>query len=136
MEKKNASSRRKAVKAPNKTAAAAASKQQRSTSTKVQKQKTVTIHYYRFHQDYEDWGVHLWDTGENVIDPAVATEWTEPLLFDAEDQFGRKVTIPLKNGYGKLGFLIHKGEEKDPGNDMEFKPNSKKHQVWLVQGNP
>lgn len=104
--------------------------------TKKQKEKSVVIHYHRYDKDYEDWGIHLWDGGEHVIDDTIETEWEAPLLFEDEDSLWKKVTIFLKNGYGKFGFLVHKGEEKDPGVDMEFIPNSRKKNVWLVQGIP
>lgn len=103
---------------------------------KVSKEKSVVIHYHRYDKDYDNWGVHLWDTGENIIDNTTETQWDAPLAFEEEDKTWKKVTISLKNGYGTFGFLIHKGEEKDPGVDMEFTSNSRKKSVWIVQGIP
>ena len=59
------------------------------------------VHYQRADGDYGDhttgdfndmWGLHLW--GE-AIDPAEATDWTNPKPFLGEDEYGRFAWIEL-----------------------------------------
>ena len=61
-------------------------------------------------------------------------EWTNPVLFDQESEWGKykdiKV-IDIKNG---LNFIPHKGDTKDIDADRTL-PNSGETEFWLVEGN-
>ena len=75
-------------------------------------QDVATIHYFRPDGDYTDWGLHAWDGA------AVAVEWGAPLPPTGEDDFGVYWEVPIKPDAARLGLIVHKGEEKDPGPDL------------------
>ncbi len=79
----------------------------------------VTIHYQRDDGQYEGWGLHLWG---DAIDPAAGTEWATPKAFDGIDEVGAYWTVPIVNSDAPVNFIIHKGDEKDPGPDQSFNP--------------
>jgi pullulanase-type alpha-1,6-glucosidase len=80
----------------------------------------ATIRYYRPDGVYGDWGLHLWG---DAIDPSEATEWTNPKPIDGTDDFGAFWSILLQDPSQPLNFIIHRGDDKDPGPDESFTPN-------------
>ena len=91
----------------------------------------VTIHYQRADGQYDGWGLHLW--GE-AIDPSEATEWTTPKAADGVDDFGAYWTVDIINADLPVNFIIHKGDEKDPGPDQSFVGADQAH-AYVVSGN-
>ena len=72
----------------------------------------ATIHFHRPGGDYEGWGLHVWDGA------AEETQWAEALPPTGTDDFGVFWEVPLRADATSLGFIIHRGDEKDPGPDM------------------
>jgi pullulanase-type alpha-1,6-glucosidase len=98
-------------------------------SSQATAQGYATIRYHRDDGDYGDytsddfndfWGLHLW--GE-AIDPTEGTDWTSPKKADGIDDYGAFWTVLLQNPSAELNFIIHRGDEKDPGPDESFTPN-------------
>jgi pullulanase-type alpha-1,6-glucosidase len=91
----------------------------------------VTVHYYRPDGDYVDWGLHLW--GE-AIDPAEVTDWSSPKPPTGIDDYGLYWDVSIVNPSLAVNFIIHRGDEKDPGPDQSFIPQEDAS-VWIVSGN-
>ena len=87
----------------------------------------MTIRYHRDDADYgtpsDDfttfWGLHLWG---DAIDPAEGTDWTSPKQPDGIDDFGAFWTVDIVDASQPVNFIIHRGDEKDPGPDESFVP--------------
>lgn len=92
-------------------------------------QDVATIHYHRPDGAYADWGLHVWG------DAAQETEWTAPLPPTGEDEFGLFWEVALKPDAKELGFIVHKGEQKDPGPDMALDLTQSK-QAWVISRTP
>ncbi len=101
----------------------------------------VIIHYHRPAGDYGDWGssdfndfwgLHLWG---NALHPdEYNAGWDQPRKFSGMDDFGAFVAMRLVDENEPVNFIIHRGNEKDPGDlDRSFDP-SVAREVWLVQG--
>ena len=90
-------------------------------------QETATIHYFRPDGDYAGWGLHAWDGA------AVTVEWGAPLEPTGEDDFGIYWEAPIKADATRLGFIVHKGDEKDPGPDM-FLDLTQFKAAWVISG--
>jgi hypothetical protein len=72
----------------------------------------VTIHYQRPDGDYTDWGLHLWG---DAIAPSEVTDWAAPKPPTTIDDFGASWTVAIQNTDSPVNFIIHRGDEKDPG---------------------
>ncbi len=92
----------------------------------------VTIHYQRPDGDYTDWGLHLWG---DAIDPSEVTEWTSPKPPTGVDDFGAYWTVAVQNTDGPVNFIVHRGDEKDPGPDQSFDP-ARSASAWVQSGDP
>jgi pullulanase len=92
-------------------------------------QDSATIHYYNPDGDYADWGLHVWE------DAASPTDWASPLPPTGEDDFGIYWEAPLKPDAVTLGLIVHRGDEKDPGNDM-FLDLTAATEAWIISGDP
>jgi glycosidase len=96
------------------------------------------IHYNRPAGDYGDhttgdfWGLHLWG---NAIDPSEATDWTAPMPFLGEDEYGRFAFVKLADDTLPVNFIVHRGDTKDPVDspDRSFVPSATP-EIWLRQG--
>ncbi|GGJ26651.1 pullulanase-type alpha-1,6-glucosidase [Deinococcus roseus] len=93
----------------------------------AQPEGTLRINYNRPDAVYEGWGLHLWE------DAAVSVEWGKPFAQTGITDYGAFWDVPLKNDAAKVGFIVHKGDDKDPGPDMMW-DKSLPRQVWLVSG--
>jgi pullulanase-type alpha-1,6-glucosidase len=87
----------------------------------------AVVHYNRPDGNYAGWGVHFWED----IDETVTWETPRPLA--GEDDFGRFAWVKLAANPDKVGFIVHQGDTKDPGPDMEFNP-SLTPEVWVNSG--
>ncbi len=100
-------------------------------------ENVATIHYHRDDGDYGDpssadyndfWGLHVW-TGA-----ATPTDWTDPVRAAEEDVFGAVYDVPLADGADQLAYIIHRGDEKDPGPDQFLSFESSGNEVWQLTG--
>ncbi|MCC6458018.1 MAG: pullulanase-type alpha-1,6-glucosidase [Caldilineaceae bacterium] len=91
----------------------------------------VNIHYHRDDGNYTDWGLHLWGDG---ISEDVVTEWASPRPPDGSDAYGIFWQVPIEDATLPLNFIIHKGDEKDPGPDQSLIPQETAA-VWIQSGN-
>ena len=105
----------------------------------------VILFYKRADGKYTGWGVHLFPK-----DPAGAdwTTWAAPYAYEGIDpQYGAyfRITLPPNAGYSAnpaalatfpnvLGFIIHNGDEKDPGPDQEVRIAEDGNMVYVVSG--
>ena len=88
---------------------------------------TARIHYHRPRADYDGWGTHQWDGA------LTETPWGSPAPPTGRDDFGPYWDVPLKPGATRLGIIVHKGDQKDPGIDM-FLDLAKQKEAWIVSG--
>ncbi len=85
---------------------------------------TLTIHYHRADAVYTGWGIHLWDAIEMPVESGryivggVEYSWSDPLLPTGVDDWGVLWEIPIVYPDEQLGFIIHNGDNKDPGPDQ------------------
>jgi pullulanase len=94
------------------------------------------LHYHRPAGDYGDytsenyadfWGLHTWGGAD---DPG----WTTPRLPVAFDTFGLVFEVPLHPGAAEMGYILHRGDEKDPGPDQFLNFAEHGYEVWQLQG--
>lgn len=88
------------------------------------------IHYHRADGNYDEWGLHVWDGSADVID------WHTPLKPDGSDDFGIYFTVALAEDAPGLGYIIHKGDEKDLLNDQFLNFDMHGYEVWVDQNTP
>jgi pullulanase len=111
-------------------AVAATPSQPRSEVSEALEPGHARIHYHRPGGDYfNGWGLHVW---EDSAEPGVT--WTNPLLPTGGERYGVYWDVALKPGAKKLGFIVHKGDVKDPGPDMFLMLEELGREVWLVSG--
>ena len=99
-------------------------------TTRAAAQGFVTIHYQRPDGVYDGWGLHLW--GEGLGD-GVGTDWDSPRPFDGIDDFGAFWNVPIQDVNPPVNFIIHRGDEKDPGPDQSMNP-SEGSDAWVKSG--
>ena len=88
---------------------------------------TARVHYTRPDGVYDGWTLHVWeDTSESVT-------WETGLEPTGTDDFGAYWDVGLQDGADLLGFIVHRGEEKDPGPDG-FLDLTETREVWIVSG--
>ncbi|MGW1062848.1 pullulanase-type alpha-1,6-glucosidase [Micromonospora rubida] len=91
---------------------------------------TALIHYRRADNNYDGWGLHLWD---GAADP---TEWSAPLKPERTDAFGAFFRVPLAAGATGLSYIIHNGDAKDLPDDQRLDFAAAGREVWLLAGTP
>ena len=87
------------------------------------------IHYHRPAGDYAEWGLHIW--GPTAV---TGVTWTEPFMPTGEDDFGLVWTVPMQADAEYLDYIVHLGDEKDPGPDQQMSFTSTGCEIWLMQG--
>ncbi len=86
------------------------------------------VHYQRADGDYTDWELHVWeDTLESVT-------WQNGLEVTGLDDYGAYWDVRLAEGAARLGFIVHRGDTKDPGPDMFLNVAQHGYEIWLVSG--
>ena len=95
------------------------------------------LHYRRPAGDYGDytstnyndfWGLHAWgDTTNNV-------QWTSPLKPIAQDTFGVVFQVDLTDNAAQIGYILHRGDAKDPGPDQFWVFGDTGYEAWQLQG--
>ncbi|WP_380167172.1 pullulanase-type alpha-1,6-glucosidase [Jannaschia sp. R86511] len=88
----------------------------------------ATVHYQRPDGDYDGWGLHVWGDA-----PVTGTEWSSPLPPTGVDEFGAYWDVPVDDVDAALNFIVHSGDEKDPGPDQTLVP-SQQADVFVVSG--
>lgn len=93
----------------------------------------ATLHYRRPAGDYGDtttandfWGLHTWG---DAADPG----WSTPRKPTYTDTFGIAFEVPLINNKKEVGYLLHRGDTKDPGPDQTLNVQTWGHEVWQLQ---
>ncbi|HSV86659.1 MAG TPA: pullulanase-type alpha-1,6-glucosidase [Levilinea sp.] len=103
---------------------------QNTYTSQAAAQGYVSIHYQRPDGVYDGWGLHLWG---NAIEPSTGTTWDSPRPYDGIDDFGAYWQVPVTDVSQPFNFIIHKGDEKDPGPDQSFIPQQQAS-AWIISG--
>ncbi|MFF9591177.1 pullulanase-type alpha-1,6-glucosidase [Streptomyces sp. NPDC014646] len=90
----------------------------------------AVLHYYRADGDYDGWGLHTWTGAKNP------TDWAKPLRPVKQDASGATFEVPLADGATSLGYILHKGDEKDLPGDQSLDLATHGNEVWLLGGTP
>ncbi|MDZ5444076.1 pullulanase-type alpha-1,6-glucosidase [Micromonospora sp. 4G57] len=91
-------------------------------------QSTAVIHWRKADNNYDGWGLHLWDGAANP------TDWGSPLKPEKVDSFGAVFRVPLAAGATGLSYIIHNGDTKDQPDDQRLDFATAGHEVWLLAG--
>jgi len=91
--------------------------------------ETAVVHYKRNGIDYEGWGLHIW--GPTAVD---GVTWTEPFQPTGSDDYGILWEVPMAEGADLLNYIVHNGDEKDPGPDQVMTFAEVGCEIWLIQG--
>ena len=105
----------------------------------------VILFYKRPDNNYTGWGLHLFPVSPPTGDWTV---WTGPFGYEGIDpNYGAyfRITLPPNAGYSAnpaaltqfpddLGFIIHKGDTKDPGPDQHLRIAETGNMVFVVSG--
>ena len=91
------------------------------------------IHYNRPAGDYKDWGLHVWESFDKIVDgkpagdktrsdrPLAGVGWGTPMPPTGEDGFGVYWHIKADEfRNGKVNYIIHRYENKNCAGDMYF----------------
>ena len=99
-------------------------------------QNFALLHYRRPAGDYGNysstnyqdfWGMHVWgDTTNNV-------QWTSPLKPIDQDTFGVVFKVDLTDPAVQINYILHRGDEKDPGPDQFLPFADFGYEVWQLQ---
>lgn len=93
-------------------------------------EKQAVIHYQRPDGNYDGWGLHVWAGSADVIN------WHVPLQPTGTDDFGIYFSVPLAEDATGLGYIIHKGDEKDLLDDQFLDFDMHGYEVWVEQNTP
>lgn len=86
------------------------------------------IHYQRPDGAYNGWVLHVWeDTLEQVT-------WQNGLPISGRSDYGVYWDVRLAEGAGRVGFIVHQGDLKDPGPDMFLRLDTHGREIWLQSG--
>ncbi len=89
----------------------------------------VLLHYRRSAEDYDGWGLHVWGP---TVEQGVT--WTAPLNPDGQDDYGIYWLVEMESGAEILNYIVHKGDEKDPGPDQSLDITGTGQETWLIEG--
>ncbi len=88
---------------------------------------TAVLHYHRHNGDYDGWGIHVWTGYEGEV------IWEDSLDAAGSDDFGIFFEVPVAEGAGGLAYIIHRGDEKDLGDDQYLDFAADGSEVWIMQ---
>lgn len=101
---------------------------QPASPTVAEPTTTLTIHYRRNAGDYTGWQLHHWGAAASV-------DWNAGRNADGADEFGVYYNVPLAAQTGTVGYLFHKGDDKDHGGaDQSYVLKPGKNEIWRLQG--
>ncbi|WP_308170210.1 pullulanase-type alpha-1,6-glucosidase [Acrocarpospora catenulata] len=89
-------------------------------------QNVLILHYNRPDRTYTGWGLHAWGDIEGTVD------WGDPLRPAGTDQFGPYWKVPLKPDAKSVGWILHKGDEKDQPADQAVDLTVNGNEVWKL----
>ena len=72
-------------------------------------------------------------SGATPSTPREGTEWTAPKPFDGIDDYGAYWNIPIVDATQPVNFIIHRGDNKDPGPDQSMIP-VEDASIWIQSG--
>jgi uncharacterized membrane protein len=90
----------------------------------------AVIHYHRHNGDYDNWGLHVWSGYEGEAN------WEQPIPPTGMDDYGIYFAVPLAEDAQGLGYIIHKGDEKDLWDDQYLDFDADGYEVWIIQNTP
>ncbi len=88
----------------------------------------VTIHYNRPDGNYAGWGLHLW--GDAIDRRRRHRVGAARGRLTASMTFGAYWNVPIKDATKPVNFIIHNGDDKDPGPDQSLNP-AETAAVWI-----
>ncbi|MFF4013825.1 pullulanase-type alpha-1,6-glucosidase [Streptomyces sp. NPDC001843] len=94
----------------------------------AQDKTKAVVHYHRADGNYDGWGLHVWTGAANP------TDWSNPLKPVKTDAYGAVFEVPLTEGATSLGYIIHKGDDKDLPTDQSLDLRNNGYEVWLLNG--
>ncbi|MEO3860393.1 pullulanase-type alpha-1,6-glucosidase [Acrocarpospora sp. B8E8] len=89
-------------------------------------QNTLILHYNRPDKSYTGWGLHAWGDIEGTVD------WGNPIQPAGTDEFGPYFRVPLKPDAKSIGWILHKGDEKDQPADQAVDLTVNGNEVWKL----
>lgn len=97
------------------------------------------LYYQREDDNYEGWGLHLWNdtaAGCDGLAEGVPTEWNSPRLADGvSDSYGAYYFIPLRDAGNCLNFIMHRGDDKDlGGQDHRWHLEELGNRIFTISG--
>lgn len=90
----------------------------------------VVIHYRRTEEDYDGFGLHVW--GPTPLEGVVT--WGSPLLPAGQDEYGLYWVVEVNPDADHLNYIVHRGDEKDPGPDQTMNFEQTGREIYLIQG--
>jgi pullulanase-type alpha-1,6-glucosidase len=90
---------------------------------------TAVIHYHRDDGNYSGWTIYHW-TGSATPTPS----WEASRGPDGTDGFGAYWVVPLLPGAPALNYIVHRGDDKDPGGDQTLDLVNVGHEAWFLSG--
>jgi pullulanase-type alpha-1,6-glucosidase len=90
----------------------------------------VIVHYGRPDGGYAGWGLQLWGDG---LAPGVGTDWSSPRPADGIDEYGAYWNVSLADPTKVVRFVVHHGDDKDPGADQSVDPTFS-GDAWVRSG--
>ncbi len=101
--------------------------------TVAQAATLVRINYFRPAADYQGWGLHLWGDG---LDLPHEVSWRKPLEAKGQDNGLLYFEFHIRANAARIGFILHRGDEKNVSQDSWLIPARHGHEIWVVQGDP
>jgi pullulanase-type alpha-1,6-glucosidase len=89
---------------------------------------SLRVHYRRADGNHTGWQIHTWNAAQSP-------NWNEGWNPSGSDDFGVWYDVPLAATSGTVGFLFHKGDEKDNGGaDQSYVLQAGANVIWRLQG--
>jgi len=89
---------------------------------------SLRVHYRRSDGNPAGWQLHSWGAAQSP-------NWNAGWNVAGSDDFGVYYDVPLAAGTGTVGFLLHKGDDKDNGGaDQSYTLQSGANEIWRLQG--
>jgi len=89
---------------------------------------SLRVHYRRADGNHAGWQIHTWGAAQSP-------NWNEGFNPSGSDDYGVYYDVPLAAGTGTVGFLFHKGDEKDNGGaDQSYVLQAGANVIWRLQG--
>lgn len=99
--------------------------------TALQAETLMRIHYFRPAADYQGWGLYLW--GDGLVLPHEVS-WRKPLEPAGAAQGWIYFEFQIRDDTKRVGFILHRGEEKNISQDSWLIPERHGHEIWVKQG--